>query len=103
MTFIGVFFLILCIISYSDLFQDLRGSVSKICKFLGKGLSEEDMDAVVRQATFENMKDDPLANYDNIIAIGYGLNVKGHFLRKGEGEHRVATWHCDSSEPECSF
>ncbi|XP_044106070.1 amine sulfotransferase-like isoform X1 [Neovison vison] len=69
--------------TYEEMKKDLRGSVSKICKFLGKGLSEEDMDAVVRQATFENMKDDPLANYDNIITSGYGPNVKGHFLRKG--------------------
>lgn len=73
-------------LSYSDLFQDLRGSVLKICKFLGKELSEEDMDTVVRQATFENMKYDPLANYDKIITTAYGTNVKGHFLRKGEVE-----------------
>lgn len=46
-------------LSYYDLFQDLRGSVLKVCKFLGQELSEEDVDAVVRQATFENMKNDP--------------------------------------------
>ncbi|XP_047590492.1 amine sulfotransferase-like isoform X2 [Lutra lutra] len=69
--------------TYEETKKDLRGSVLKICKFLGKGLSEEDMDVVVRQATFENMKYDPLANYDNIIATGYGPNAKGHFLRKG--------------------
>ncbi|XP_027972852.1 amine sulfotransferase-like [Eumetopias jubatus] len=68
---------------YEEMKKDLRGSVLKICKFLGKELSEEDMDAVVRQVTFENMKYDPLANYDNIITTEYGMNVKGHFLRKG--------------------
>ncbi|XP_045862644.1 amine sulfotransferase-like isoform X2 [Meles meles] len=69
--------------TYEEMKKDLRVSVSKICKFLGKELSEEDMDAVVRQATFENMKYDPLANYDNVIATVFGPNVKGHFLRKG--------------------
>ncbi|XP_040483437.1 amine sulfotransferase-like [Ursus maritimus] len=69
--------------TYEEMKQDLRGSVLKICKFLGKELSEEDMDTVVRQATFENMKYDPLANYDKIITTAYGTNVKGHFLRKG--------------------
>uniref|UniRef100_G1LGI7 Sulfotransferase n=1 Tax=Ailuropoda melanoleuca TaxID=9646 RepID=G1LGI7_AILME len=67
---------------YEEMKKDLRGSVLKICKFLGKELSEEDMDTVVRQATFENMKYDPLANYDKIITTAYGTNVKGHFLRK---------------------
>ena len=61
----------------------------KICKFLGKELSEENIDAVMTKATFENMKYDPLANYDDIIKTAYGKNVKGHFLRKGELEQEV--------------
>ena len=73
-------------LSYYDLFQDLRGSVLKICKFLGKELSEEDVDAVVRQATFENMKNDPRANYDNKLKAYFGIQKKGHFLRKGDVE-----------------
>ncbi|XP_059256582.1 amine sulfotransferase-like isoform X2 [Mustela nigripes] len=69
--------------TYEEMKKDPRCSVLKICKILGKVLSAEDIDAVVRQATFENMKDDPLANYDNIKAIAFGPNAKGHFLRKG--------------------
>ncbi|XP_035566297.1 amine sulfotransferase-like [Canis lupus baileyi] len=68
---------------YEEINKDLRGSVLKICKFLGKELSEENIDAVMTKATFENMKYDPLANYDDIIKTAYGKNVKGHFLRKG--------------------
>ncbi|CAK7300421.1 Amine sulfotransferase [Vulpes lagopus] len=67
-----------------ELTADLRGSVLKICKFLGKELSEENIDAVMTKATFDNMKYDPLANYDDIIKTAYGKNVKGHFLRKGD-------------------
>ena len=66
-------------------FQDLRGSVLKICSFLEKELSEEDVDAVVRQATFQNMKSDPRANYEDVIRKEIGTrNDQGTFLRKGE-------------------
>ncbi|XP_046957349.1 amine sulfotransferase-like [Lynx rufus] len=68
---------------YEETKKDLRGSVLKVCKFLGKGLSEEDVDAVVRQATFENMKNDPRANYDNKLKTFFGIQKKGHFFRKG--------------------
>ncbi|GAB5571826.1 amine sulfotransferase-like [Prionailurus iriomotensis] len=68
---------------YEEVKKDLKGSLSKVCKFLGKELSEEEMDSIVRQATFQNMKYDPRANYKNIIKTRYGLEAKGHFLRKG--------------------
>ena len=57
----------------------------KICSFLEKELSEEDVDAVVRQATFQNMKSDPRANYEYLISKNLGTrNDQGTFLRKGE-------------------
>ncbi|XP_077626980.1 amine sulfotransferase-like [Crocuta crocuta] len=68
-------------VMYEEMRKDLRGSILKVCKFLGKELSDEDMDSVVTQAMFENMKSDPRANYD-IIIKSYGV-PKGHFLRKG--------------------
>uniref|UniRef100_A0A667GUH7 Sulfotransferase n=1 Tax=Lynx canadensis TaxID=61383 RepID=A0A667GUH7_LYNCA len=68
---------------YEEFKKDLRGSMLKVCKFLGKELSDEDMDTVVSQAMFENMKLDPRANYDNILKDQFGIQEKGHFLRKG--------------------
>ncbi|KAL1770377.1 amine sulfotransferase-like, partial [Sigmodon hispidus] len=63
---------------------DLRSSVLKICSFLEKELSEEDINTVVRQATFQNMKSDPRANYENIAKNEIGTrNTEGAFLRKG--------------------
>ncbi|NXJ80753.1 ST3A1 sulfotransferase, partial [Trogon melanurus] len=62
--------------------QDLRSAVLKICKFLGKKLSEEEVDSVVRQATFENMRKDPRANYENLPDDVVSKD-KGSFLRKG--------------------
>ncbi|XP_077626992.1 amine sulfotransferase-like [Crocuta crocuta] len=70
-------------VMYEEMKKDLRGSIVKICKFLEKELSDEDMDAVVTQAMFENMKSDPRANYDDILKVQFGIEEKGHFLRKG--------------------
>lgn len=70
--------------SFEDMKKDLRSSVLKICSFLEKELSEKDVDAVVRQATFQNMKTDPQANYEQIIKHEIGTrNDVGSFLRKG--------------------
>uniref|UniRef100_A0A8C6I9C0 Sulfotransferase n=1 Tax=Mus spicilegus TaxID=10103 RepID=A0A8C6I9C0_MUSSI len=70
--------------SFEDMKKDLRSSVLKICSFLEKELSEEDVDAVVRQATFQKMKADPRANYEHIIKDELGTrNNTGTFLRKG--------------------
>ncbi|KAK2502671.1 hypothetical protein MC885_013052, partial [Smutsia gigantea] len=71
-------------IMYEDMIKDLRSSILKVCKFWGKELSKEDMDAVVSQAMFENKKSDPRANYENVLNRLHVLRRKdGHFLRKG--------------------
>nr|XP_048281282.1 amine sulfotransferase-like [Myodes glareolus] len=71
-------------LSYEDMKKDLRGSVLKICSFLEKELSDKDVDSVVRQATFQNMKSDLRANYEDIIREEIGTrNDEGTFLRKG--------------------
>ncbi|XP_037376186.1 amine sulfotransferase-like [Talpa occidentalis] len=69
---------------YEEMKKDLKSSVKKICKFLGKELSEEAVDTVVRQATFQNMKNDPLANYENVLNENPDFKrTAGRFLRKG--------------------
>lgn len=65
--------------------QDLRSAVLKICNFLGRKLSEEELDSVVRQAAFENMRKDPRANYEN-LPDDIVEKDKGSFLRKGKVE-----------------
>ncbi|XP_077875470.1 amine sulfotransferase isoform X2 [Ictidomys tridecemlineatus] len=70
--------------SYEDMKKDLRSAVLKICRFLEKELSEEVVDTVVKEATFQNMKTNPQANYHDILKYEIGVrNDEGHFLRKG--------------------
>ncbi|XP_071469979.1 amine sulfotransferase-like [Marmota flaviventris] len=70
--------------SYEDMKKDLRSAVLKICRFLEKELSEEVVDTVVKQASFQNMKTNPQANYDDIVKQEMGVrNNEGNFLRKG--------------------
>ncbi|XP_048210587.1 amine sulfotransferase-like [Perognathus longimembris pacificus] len=71
-------------LSYEEMKKDLRNSVLKLSKFFDKELSEEDVDAVVIQASFEKMKSDARANYDVILSDEIGTrNSDGRFLRKG--------------------
>ncbi|XP_044613472.1 amine sulfotransferase-like [Equus asinus] len=69
---------------YEEMKKDLRSSVLKISSFLERQLNEEDVEAVVKQATFENMKFDPQANYEQILKHDLGRRTdEGSFLRKG--------------------
>ncbi|XP_010130211.1 PREDICTED: amine sulfotransferase-like [Buceros rhinoceros silvestris] len=69
-------------LTYEEMKKDLRSAVLKICNFVGKKLSNEEVDSVVRQATFENMKKDPRANYEH-LADDVVDKDRGSFLRKG--------------------
>ncbi|XP_034965042.1 amine sulfotransferase-like [Zootoca vivipara] len=69
-------------LTYEEMNKDLRSCVLKICNFLGKRLTEKEVDAVVDQATFNKMKADPRANYDFLPPKLMDYS-KGHFLRKG--------------------
>ncbi|XP_060094431.1 amine sulfotransferase-like [Heteronotia binoei] len=69
-------------LTYEEMKKDLRRSVLKVCSFLGKNVSEEELQDVVDKATFDKMRMDPRTNYENmppeILEKG-----KGHYLRKG--------------------
>uniref|UniRef100_A0A8C6VPA7 Sulfotransferase n=1 Tax=Naja naja TaxID=35670 RepID=A0A8C6VPA7_NAJNA len=69
-------------LSYEEMKKDLRSSVLKICNFLGRELTEKEVDDVVDKATFDNMKMDPRANY-KLLNPTIADTSKGVFLRKG--------------------
>ncbi|CAM5176293.1 unnamed protein product [Eretmochelys imbricata] len=61
---------------------DPLGSVRRICHFLGKELSEEQMAAVVENASFQSMKGNKMSNFSQ-VEDQYMDHQKGEFLRKG--------------------
>ncbi|XP_023505212.1 amine sulfotransferase-like isoform X1 [Equus przewalskii] len=80
---------------YEEMRKDLRSSVLKISSFLERQLNEEDVEAVVKQATFENMKFDPQANYEQILKHDLGRRTdEGSFLAQ---RYR---WRLETS-PDC--
>ncbi|KAM4651435.1 sulfotransferase 2B1-like [Discoglossus pictus] len=69
-------------ITYEELQQDLRGSVLRIAKFLGKELDDAAVDSVVEHSSFKTMKNNKMCNF-TLVPQEYIDNRKGTFMRKG--------------------
>ncbi|XP_061453773.1 sulfotransferase 2B1-like isoform X2 [Rhineura floridana] len=69
-------------IAYEELQQDLRGSVERICRFLGKELNSRQIDSVVDNASFQKMKDKKMSNFSLVPESTFD-HKKGTFMRKG--------------------
>ncbi|XP_075461446.1 sulfotransferase 2B1-like [Ascaphus truei] len=69
-------------ITYEELQQDLRGSVVKICEFLGKELDDAAIDLVVKHSSFQSMKENKMSNY-SLLPQEMLNHKKGSWFRKG--------------------
>ncbi|XP_063797703.1 sulfotransferase 2B1-like [Pseudophryne corroboree] len=70
-------------IAYEELLQDLRGSVVRICKFLGQEeLDDAQIDLVVEHSAFKAMKENKMSNW-SLLTSELLDHAKGSFLRKG--------------------
>ncbi|XP_063798818.1 sulfotransferase 2B1-like [Pseudophryne corroboree] len=69
-------------IAYEELIQDLRGSVVRICKFLGQELDDAQIDSVVEHSAFTAMKENKMSNW-SLMPPEVLDQSKGSFLRKG--------------------
>ncbi|XP_015211049.1 amine sulfotransferase-like isoform X2 [Lepisosteus oculatus] len=69
-------------LTYEEMIKDIKTSVLKICKFLGKQLNDEQINNVVEHSTFKNMKVNPKANYQ-LVSNDLLNQRKGAFMRKG--------------------
>ena len=62
--------------------MDLRGQLEKMSKYLGKDLSEDQMDRLREHLQFENVKKNESINMESGKKIGM-MNKDGSFIRKG--------------------
>ncbi|XP_003406683.1 sulfotransferase 2A1-like [Loxodonta africana] len=70
------------IISYEELHQDIRASVEKISQFLGKKLGPEEFDSVLKNVSFEVMKNNKMSNF-SLAPDSFVDHSKGKLMRKG--------------------
>ncbi|CAO2626954.1 Sulfotransferase 2A1 [Lemmus lemmus] len=69
------------LLSYEDMKQDTRGTIEKICDFLGKKLEKDELDLVLKYSSFQVMKENKMSNFSLVSEdmVTNGL----HIMRKG--------------------
>ena len=72
-----------CLLFYEDMKKDLATNVRKVAKFLGKELTNENVEALVDHLSFKKMKNNPAVNKEQ-AKIAKRFNEEGSFIRKGE-------------------
>ncbi|XP_044291171.1 sulfotransferase 2B1-like isoform X2 [Varanus komodoensis] len=90
-------------ITYEELQQDLRGSVERICSFLGKELNSQQIDSVVENASFHKMKDNKMSNFTQVPEELID-HKKGTFMRKGiTGDWKNHLTVAQSERFDCAY
>ncbi|XP_023564350.1 bile salt sulfotransferase-like isoform X4 [Octodon degus] len=66
---------------FSSKAKDIRSNIEKICQFLGKNLEPEELELVVNNSSFQNMKNNKMTNFsmlhENILHSDCLLTRKG--------------------------
>lgn len=69
------------VVSYEELTKDTRSVVEKICQFLGKDLTPEEIDLVLKYSSFQCMKENQMSNFSTLppeyLKSGFLLQRKG--------------------------
>ncbi|XP_051018359.1 sulfotransferase 2A1-like [Acomys russatus] len=69
------------LLNYENMKKDTRGTIEKICDFLGKKLEPEELDLVLKYSSFQAMKENNMSNFSTIsqdvITNGLKLQRKG--------------------------
>ncbi|KAM6224753.1 sulfotransferase 2A1-like [Rhynchocyon petersi] len=69
-------------ISYEELKQDTRTSLERVSQFLGKKLGPEEMNSVLKNISFEVMKENKMSNF-SLLPDELINHSKGKLMRKG--------------------
>ena len=62
--------------------QNLRGEIDKVCAFLGKALSEEQIQSLLKHLHFDSLSKNQAVNFEPLKEDGF-VNETGNFMRKG--------------------
>ncbi|XP_042118956.1 sulfotransferase 2A1-like isoform X2 [Peromyscus maniculatus bairdii] len=69
------------VLSYEDMKKNTRGTVEKICDFLGMKLEPDELDLVLKYSSFQAMKENKMSNFslvpEDVITNGLALMRKG--------------------------
>ncbi|XP_076427843.1 sulfotransferase 2A1-like isoform X3 [Peromyscus maniculatus bairdii] len=72
------------VLSYEDMKKNTRGTVEKICDFLGMKLEPDELDLVLKYSSFQAMKENKMSNFslvpEDVITNGLALMRKGFSL-----------------------
>ncbi|XP_037057965.1 bile salt sulfotransferase 1-like isoform X2 [Peromyscus leucopus] len=72
------------VLSYEDMKKNTRGTVEKICDYLGKKLEPDELDLVLKYSSFQAMKENKMSNFslvpEDVITNGLALMRKGFSL-----------------------
>ena len=69
--------------------QDRRGTIKKIADFLGRTLTETDIDNVMEHTSLENMKNNPACNYQYVEQDQKVDKTNGAFINAGNHDHGI--------------
>ena len=68
--------------------QDLKDSVTRISKFVGKSLTSEVIGKIADRCVFKNMKQNKMSNY-SLVPVEFMDQSKSEFLRKGVSQYYI--------------
>jgi hypothetical protein len=77
------------IVHYEEYYRNPKQTLLKLCEYLGKNLSESQLDQIIKACSFETMRKDPMANREDMKNAGVFKNDGNWedgtgFIRKGE-------------------
>ncbi|KAF5280999.1 hypothetical protein FQA39_LY05204 [Lamprigera yunnana] len=77
------------IIMYANMKKNLAGTIKDVAKFLQRNVNDDDMEKLLHHLSLESMKANTSVNLSRYMEdkqLGFNVNRKGEFIRKGVSE-----------------
>ncbi|XP_054709134.1 sulfotransferase 1E1-like [Uloborus diversus] len=72
------------ILQYEDFHKDIQGNIKKIGLFLGKHLTDKEVEDIAYHCSFSSMSNNPSVNYQHWDDLGIRKKDEAKFFRKGQ-------------------